>query len=78
MPLTADATLTFETELVSVQKQGGTDDYNVFGLVQFVAVPAGILLLVYYIYDKYRKAPTKKELKEERRGLRSSSKKKKH
>lgn len=71
VPFTAHATLTFETELLAVQRP--SIPFNLVGTLQLLAWPAAGCLLIYYLYERYQKAPTKKELREERR-----SRKKKH
>lgn len=67
----ADATLTFETELVSLKKRAVEEIF--VRTIRFLAVPVAVVISVYYLYDKYKKSPTKKDLKEERKG-----KKKRH
>ena len=69
--ISADATLTFETELVSLKKRAG--EQIIVRVIRFLAVPMAVIISIFYLYDKYKKAPTKKELKGDRRG-----KKKKH
>ena len=72
----ADATLLFETELVSIQKSGGASSIDFQALLQLLAVPAVIMYIIYYLYDKYKKEPTKKDLKEEKKSMRNSHRKK--
>ena len=62
--ISAEATLTFETELVSLEKKSAEESF--FKLLRFFAWPAAIVVAIYYVYDRYKKTPTKKELKEER------------
>ena len=69
--LSADATLTFETELVSLKKRAVEEVF--MRTIRFLAVPVAVVISIYYLYDKYRKAPTKRDLKGDKRG-----KKKKH
>jgi hypothetical protein len=57
-----EATLTFDTELISVKKKPSPD--ILFRLIRFLLVPAGVLCAVYYVYTRARKAPTKRELRE--------------
>lgn len=62
----AGATLTFETELVALEKKP-FDKEVIFRTLKFFAIPAAVLYGIYYLYSKYQKLPTKRELKEERR-----------
>lgn len=61
----AEATLTFETELVALKKK--PMDEVIFRTLKFLAAPVAVILAVYYMYSKYQKLPTKRELKEERK-----------
>ena len=56
----ADATLTFETELMSIHKKSATPDI-VFRILRFLIVPIGIICAVYYVYNRNRKTPSKRE-----------------
>ena len=56
----ADATLTFETELMSVHKKSAAPDI-LFRILRFFIIPVGIICAVYYVYNKNRKAPGKRE-----------------
>ena len=56
----ADATLTFDTELMSLHKKSAVPDL-LFRIVRFLVIPLGIICAVYYVYSKNRKAPTKRE-----------------
>jgi len=49
-----DATLVFQTELVSIQKRGAGDDWF-YRILRFVLVPAAIVSAVYYIYTRTKK-----------------------
>jgi len=60
-----DATLTFDTELVSLKKK--PIEEVIFRTLRFLAIPVSVLYVVYYLYGKFQKLPTKKELKEEKR-----------
>ncbi|XP_046350971.1 FK506-binding protein 2-like [Haliotis rufescens] len=48
-----DATLTFETELVSLKKK--SSDESILKTLQFLAMPALVFYVLYYLYDKYKK-----------------------
>lgn len=61
----AEATLTFETELVSLKKK--PIEEVIFKTLRFLAIPVAVIWVVYYLYGKFQKLPTKKELKEEKR-----------
>ncbi len=52
-------------ELVGLQKK--TLEESVLTLLRFLAWPAAFCVAIYYVYDRYKKAPTKRELKEEMR-----------
>jgi len=56
----ADATLTFETELMSLNKKSAASDLF-FRILRFLVVPVGIICAVYYVYNKNRKVPSKRE-----------------
>jgi len=58
----ADATLTFETELVAVNKASPDIAFRV---LRFFVLPFGAVFIVYYIYSKNRKgAPSKRDGRE--------------
>ncbi|XP_078615045.1 uncharacterized protein LOC144884073 [Branchiostoma floridae x Branchiostoma japonicum] len=59
------ATLTFDTELVTIDRVSSAD--TVLSFLSFAAVPLAVLGFVYYLYNKASTAPTKKDLKEERK-----------
>lgn len=74
-----EATLTFETELVNINKQAF--EYDVIGFLQFLSLPVAVCVIVYYMYDRYRKEQVKqKEAKASNKGERRerTSKKKKN
>lgn len=56
----ADATLTFETELMSIQKKSAVPDI-LFRILRFLVIPVGIICAVYYVYTKNRRVPSKRE-----------------
>ena len=56
----ADAKLTFETELMSLRKKNETPDL-LFRVLRFLVIPFGIICAVYYVYNKNRKVPSKRE-----------------
>ncbi|XP_078695743.1 uncharacterized protein LOC144924483 [Branchiostoma floridae x Branchiostoma belcheri] len=59
------ATLTFDTELVNIERVSSAD--SVVSFLSFAAAPLAILGFVYYLYNKASTAPTKRELKEEKK-----------
>jgi len=61
----ADATLTFETELVSINKKPAPD--ILFRVLRILVIPFCVVCAIYYVYTKVRKAPTKREIRESTR-----------
>lgn len=61
----AQATLTFETELVALNKK--PIEEVILRTLRFLAAPVAVIWAVYYLYNRYQKLPTKRELKEERK-----------
>lgn len=39
----------------------------IFRTLRFLAIPVAVIWVVYYLYGKFQKLPTKKEMKEEKR-----------
>lgn len=68
-PIPGGATLTFETELVSIQGSGSGPpiQFNFQKWLPFIAVPLLIGYVVYQLWMKAANAPTAKELKESRK-----------
>ncbi|XP_041362166.1 FK506-binding protein 2-like isoform X2 [Gigantopelta aegis] len=63
----ADATLIFELELMSLKKK--SFEQSILKTAQFLAVPALIVYVIYYLYDKYKKeTQTQGRTKEDKRG----------
>lgn len=61
-----EATLTFETELMSLQKK--SFDFPLMQTLQFLSIPAIILYIAYYLYDRYKKeASETKETKKSKK-----------
>ncbi|XP_064652513.1 FK506-binding protein 2-like [Lineus longissimus] len=60
-----DSTLVFDTELINVEKKPMGEGFFNFMKVMFIPLTAGFI--VYHLYRKYSLAPSKKELKEEKK-----------
>jgi hypothetical protein len=62
--IVADATLTFETELIAINK--ASPDI-LFRVLRFFVIPFGVVFVVYYIYSKKGKTLSKREARDSTR-----------
>ena len=63
---TENAVLTFDTELISLQKK--PFNFDIMATLQVLSVPALIIYVIYYLYDRYKKETSEtKELKKSKK-----------